>query len=407
MFGRSLSRRRFLRDSALISLAPAIPAFLRRTASGAETNTSGRILVVIQLGGGNDGINTVIPYADEGYAQHRRELRIKDDDLIKLNDQMALHPSLRPMADLLDDGRLAIVQGVGYPNPDRSHDVSMAIWQTARFDPAEHKSYGWLGRATDELAPPAAGAPHSILLGDSSPPVALRGRRSTSIALAHLHDLQIAPGATLSNPSLADGADDLLAFARRTVVDARTAAELIDDAVQASAANAADYPQTELAGRLKSIAQLIKADFATPVYYAIQSGYDTHVAQLPAHGRLLRELAGATKAFLDDLQASGLSDRVLVMGFSEFGRRVEENGSLGTDHGTSGPVFLAGAGLQPGLHQTTPSMTDLEDGDLKMSVDFRSVYATILTNWLQTDPQPVVGGDFPLLDVLPALYANG
>lgn len=400
MFGHTLSRRNFLRDSALISLAPAIPAFLRRTANGATADSDGRILVVVQLSGGNDGINTVIPYADEGYAQHRRELRIDVDDVLRLNDQVGLHPRLEPMADLLDDGRLAIVQGVGYPNPDRSHDVSMAIWQTARFDPAEHKSYGWIGRATDELSQPPGGAPHSVLLGDGSPPVALRGRRSISIELAHLHDLQMTPGAALPNPTLADDADDLLAFARRTVVDARTAAELIDDVVQTSAADAAAYPTTQLATRLKSIAQLIKADFAAPVYYAIQPGYDTHVAQRATHARLLRDLSGAIKAFVDDLQASGLGERVLVMGFSEFGRRVAENGSLGTDHGTAGPVFLAGAGIEPGLHQKTPSMTDLADGDLKMSVDFRSVYATILARWLGVDPEPILGGEFPAVDAL-------
>jgi uncharacterized protein (DUF1501 family) len=364
-----------------------------------DSATDGRILVVIQLDGGNDGVNTVIPFSDEGYAQHRRELRIADDKLIKLNDQVALHPNLRPFADLVEDGRLAIIQGVGYPNPDRSHDVSMSIWQTARFDPDEHKSFGWIGRALDERPQPAAGAPHSILIADRTPPVALRGRRSTSVAMAHLHDLQIKAGATLASPPAADGVDDLLAFARRATLDARSAADLIADVVQTSA-DAAAYPDTGLAGRLKTVAQLIKADFATPVYYAIQSGYDTHSAQLATHGRLLRGLAGAVKAFLDDLQSSGLADRVVVMGFSEFGRRVDENASLGTDHGTSGPMFVAGAGIQAGLHQATPSMTDLTDGDLQMSVDFRSVYASVLSRWLAIDPHPVLGAEFAVLDVV-------
>jgi uncharacterized protein (DUF1501 family) len=383
-------------------MAPAVPAFLSRTARGTGAETNGHILVVIQLDGGNDGINTVIPFADEGYAQHRKELRIADDKLIKLNDQVGLHPNLKPFAELLDDGRLAIVQGVGYPNPDRSHDVSMAIWHTARFDPEEQKSFGWIGRALDVGPQPPDGAPNSILVADRTPPVALHGRRSSSLAFASLADLQIKPGATLSSSPSTGDADDLLSFARRTTLDATSAAARIDDVARTSAADAATYPQTELAGRLKTVAQLIKAGFATPVYYAIQSGYDTHAAQLPAHGRLLRELAGAVKSFLDDLRAAGLADRVLVLGFSEFGRRVEENASLGTDHGTSGPVFLAGAGVRSGLHQSTPSMTDLDGGDLKTSVDFRSVYATVLSKWLTIQPQSILGAEFALLDAINA-----
>ncbi|MFO1092783.1 MAG: DUF1501 domain-containing protein [Planctomycetaceae bacterium] len=400
MFARSVSRRHFLRDSALIAMAPGIPAFLGRTARGADAKTDGRILVVIQMDGGNDGINTVIPFADPGYAEHRKELKIADDKLIKLNDQVALHPNLKPFAELLDDGRLAIVQGVGYPNPDRSHDVSMAIWQTARFDPDEHNSFGWIGRALDAAPQPADGAPHSVLIADRTPPVALRGRRSASVAFTSFGDLQLKSGAALAASPTSTDSDDLLAFARRTALDATATADLVADVARSSAADAAAYPTTELAGRLKTVAQLIKAGFATPVYYAIQSGYDTHAAQLPAHGRLLRELAAAVKAFLDDLKSAGAGDRVLVLGFSEFGRRVEENASLGTDHGTSGPVFLAGAGIKSGLHQATPSMTDLVDGDLRMSVDFRSVYAAILTRWLMIDPLPVLNGEFPTIDAV-------
>jgi uncharacterized protein (DUF1501 family) len=274
----------------------------------------------------------------------------------------------------------------------------MAIWHTARFDADEHKSFGWIGRALDTAPPLQPGTPNSILVADRTPPVALSGRRTSTVSLASLTDLQIDPGATLAATKPGGDSGDLLAFAQRTTLDARFAADRINDVAQA--AGGAQYPQTELAGRLKTVSQLIKSGFETPVYYAIQGGYDTHAAQLPAHGRLLRELAGAIQAFLDDLKASGLSDRVLVLGFSEFGRRVDENGSLGTDHGTAGPVFLAGAGVRAGLHEATPSMTDLEDGDLKMSVDFRRVYATILANWLGIEPQPVLGGEFALLDAV-------
>jgi len=328
MLRAHFNRRQLLQRSALIALAPTVPTFLSRTVRAMEPHNDGRILVVIQLSGGNDGINTVVPFADEGYAQHRDKLRLSTSRLIKVNEQVGLHPALRPAADLLEDGRLAIVQGVGYPNPNRSHDVSMAIWQTARFDPAEHKTFGWIGRAMDGHSAPADGSPHSILLGDENPPITLRGRRSTSVSLAHLNDLKLNSGTELFRTPVADSDNDLLAFARRASLDARSTADLIDEVAKNSTTDGSSYPKTGLAGRLKSIAQLIKADFATPVYYAIQSGYDTHAAQLPTHARLLRELAGAMQAFLDDLQAAGLSERVITLCFSEFGRRVKENASL-------------------------------------------------------------------------------
>ena len=405
MFHARLHRREFVARSSLIALAPSVPAFLTRAARAAENRRDGRILVVIQLSGGNDGINTVVPYADEGYAKNREQLRLPTEQLIKVNDHVGLHPSLRPAADLLEGGRLAIVQGVGYPNPNRSHDVSMAIWQTARLDRSEHKTFGWLGRAMDQRPVPAAGAPHAVLLGDESPPVALRGRRSTSAAMANLQDLKLTSrGAIQENRAASAPVDrqDLAAFARRATLDAYATAELIDEVTQRAARSVSNYPATRLADRLKSVAQLIKADFATPIYYAIQPGYDTHAVQFATHSRLLRELAGAMKAFLDDLRAAQLDDRVLVLCFSEFGRRVKEDASLGTDHGTAGPVFVAGSQIAGGLIGPTPSLTDLEDGDLRVSLDFRQIYATLLEQWLQVSSQEALGGAFELLPLIVA-----
>lgn len=400
MSNAHFNRRQFLKSSSLIAMAPCVPTFLSRTVHAAEVDNDGRVLVVIQLSGGNDGINTVVPYADCGYAEHRKELRLSNERLIKVNDQIGLHPSLRPAADLLENGQLAIVHGVGYPNPNRSHDVSMAIWQTARFDPVEHKTFGWIGRAMDERSAPAYGSPHSILLGDENPPIAMRGRRSTSVSLAHLDDLKLKVDTQLLSSPADSHEDDLLAFARRAALDARTTADLIDDIAKSSEADAASYPRTGLSGRLKSIAQLIKAGFSTPVYYAIQSGYDTHAAQLPTHSRLLSELAGAIKAFQDDLQAAGLADRVLTLCFSEFGRRVKENASLGTDHGTAGPLFVVGPGVNAGLIGQADSMTDLAEGDLKTQTDFRQVYATILEDWLGVSSTTALGGSFDRLKLL-------
>ena len=403
MLRAHLSRRQFLHRSSLIAMAPTVPAFLSRTIRATEPNNEGRSLVVIQLSGGNDGINTVVPFADEGYAKHRDEVRLSRDRLIKVNDQVGLHPALRPAADLLEDGRLALVQGVGYPNPNRSHDVSMAIWQTARFDLAEQKTFGWIGRAMGEHSAAADGSPDSILLGDQNPPIALRGRRSTSVSLAHLDDLKLKADTELLRVPIDNSDDGLLAFARRASLDACSTADLIDEVVKNSAGDTSSYPKTDLAGRLKSMAQLIKADFSTPVYYAIQSGYDTHAAQLPTHARLLRELAGAMRAFHDDLQSAGLSDRVLTLCFSEFGRRVKENASLGTDHGAAGPVLIAGSSVNPGPIGQPPSMTDLANGDLRMHTDFRQVYATILQDWLGLSPASsasALGGSFDRLRLI-------
>lgn len=396
-----LNRRQLLKSSPLVAMAPSVPAFLANSVHAGAIQSDGRILVVVQLDGGNDGINTVVPYADEAYAKHRPKLQLKENNLVKLNDRVGLNSALRAAADLLEDGRLAIIQGVGYPNPNRSHDVSMAIWQTARFDETEHDTFGWIGRATDALQNVSAGTPHSILLGNEAPPVTLRGRRSTSVTFSHPSDLKLKPtAALLSNPAITKQ-ESLLAFAQRTSLDAQATAELIEDATDEDAAMERAYPKTKLAERLKAIGQLIKSDFHTPIYYAIQPGYDTHSAQQFTHRRLLQELSGALKSFLDDMKESGLDDRVVVLCFSEFGRRVAENASEGTDHGTAGPVFLAGSPVLPGLVAEVPSLAeaDLTDGDLTMGIDFRRIYASVLESWLNISPQLVLQDDFEQLDL--------
>ena len=403
---RASTRRTFLNQASLIAISSTVPQFLHRSVFASEA-TNDKILVVIQLDGGNDGINTLVPYADEGYAKHRIALRIATEKLIKVNDTVGFHPALRPAADLLEDGRLAIVQGVGYPNPNRSHGVSNSIWQTARLDPSEH-TFGWLGRATDERARQTDQTPHSVLLGDDAMPIALRGRRSVAISLANLNDLKLSnaeihssakasqeASAFTSNPRTESSpSDDLLAFTRRSALDAFTTSHLIDELRSTHAADSSKYPMTTLASRLQSIAALIKSGFTTQVYYAIQSGYDTHAGQLPTHARLLAELAGGLKAFHNDLKSSGLEERVITLCFSEFGRRVQEDSSLGTDHGTSGPVILVGSAIQPGLFGKPPSLTELDEGDLKTQFDFRRIYASLLKNWLNVASEKSLAGDF-------------
>jgi uncharacterized protein (DUF1501 family) len=358
--------------------------------------------VVIQLDGGNDGINTVVPFGDEAYPKHRRALRLPTSKLFKIGEGIGLHPALRPAAELLESGRLAIVQGVGYPNPNRSHFESMAIWQTARLDGAAAGSSGWLGGALDAAA--SGHGPSAVHIGDQSLPRALMARRAVTSSFADAADLALSlppPEPVRPNPKAADG-DDLSAFVNRTVTSAYATAAEMEAAARRGGGDSSRYPQTELARRLDLMARSIKSGCPARVYYVIQPGYDSHAVQLPAHARLLGELAGALSAFLGDLAAAKLDDRVLVMAFSEFGRRPEENGSLGTDHGTAGPVLIAGPSVRAGLAGEPPSLGDLQDGDLKWSIDFRSVYATLLEQWLKTPAEPVLGGRFATLPLVRA-----
>jgi len=382
------NRRQFLKSSSLVALTPTVPAFLAQTARAAEAEKDERILVVIQLSGGNDGLNTVVPFEDDAYGRNRKALRLPTDRLHKIADGIGLHPSMQGTAKLFEDKRLSIVQGVGYPNPNRSHDVSMAIWQTARFDREEHTGFGWIGRALDALPVPKRNAPSSVLIGNGATPVALRGRKNISSAFNSIEDMladmDLRP-ATSTGESVTAGERDLSSFISQTTVDAYSTADLLTEIVQQKKRTSVSYPSSKLSGQLKLISQLIQADLGTRVYYAMQSGYDTHSVQLNQHGRLLRTLSQGLTAFLDDLAEAGLEDRVLVLCFSEFGRQVKENASSGTDHGTAGPVFLAGTSVNGGLYGQHPDLNALTNNAPNHTTDFRSVYASVLREWLQVE----------------------
>ena len=391
------SRRTFLKTtlhgSALVALSPTIPGFLANTARAAAPERDGRVLVVIQLDGGNDGINTVVPYRDDGYARHRQVLRLAPDKLIKVDDTVGLHPSMTAAAKLLESGQLAIVQGVGYPNPSRSHFRSMAVWHSARLDPEEHAGAGWLGRACDERL--ARGQTFgTYFLGAGPTPAALRGRRALPATLERPEDFAL-DGKTYPREALAEPSDaaDLAAFVRRSALDAYVAADRMADLARADNGTVRAGGDG-LSARLALIGRLIKSGAGARVYYTQQTGYDTHAAQLNTHANLLFELASALASFQKDLTDAQLADRVAVLCFSEFGRRVAENGSDGTDHGTAGPVFLVGDRVRPGLTGRTPSLVDLEDGDVKTSIDFRRVYAAVLRDWLSLPSESALGGTF-------------
>jgi len=386
-----LTRRGFLKASSLLALAPTMPVFLANTARAADPMQEGRILVVVQLDGGNDALNTVVPHSDPEYAKLRPNLKIAAKELIKVNDAVGLHPAVRPLADLLEKGRLAVIPGVTYPNPNRSHFRSMAIWQTAKFDEEDHKGYGWLGRALD------ATSGSSTLIGGGSIPTALRARRSSALSLTSTADLILADAATAKQAVGAAPNDDLLAFVRRQAVDGYSAAEKLAGLKKISGG---PYPGTPLADRLRLTAGLLKSDLGARVFYTLQSGYDTHAAQRFTHANLLGEFAGAVQAFFADLEQAQLAERVVLLAFSEFGRTIKENGSGGTDHGTTGCVFVVAPKVKNGLVGTMPSLTDLEGGEPKMTTDFRCVYATLLDQWLHCSSEKVLGAKFDKLALL-------
>jgi uncharacterized protein (DUF1501 family) len=383
-----LSRRSFL-QSSLLALSPTVPVFIARTAQAADKGKDQRILVIVQLDGGNDALNTVIPYADPSYARLRPTLEVEKKNVVKVTDEVGLHPALRPLDKLLQSGELAVLPGVGYPNPNRSHFASMAIWHTARFDPEERAGYGWLGRALD----PSEGSSYVI---SSAVPRAVRGRRSTAVALSRLDDVMLSDPFSARKAAGVKGnsSNDLLEYIRRQTVDAHATGEKL---AKLASVQGGKSPQTGLALRLQLISRLLKSDLGSRVFYTIQGGFDTHASQRFTHAGLLAEFAEAAAAFFDDLKESKLAERVALLVFSEFGRTIKENGSGGTDHGTAGAVFLAGPGVKGGLVGKMPSLTDLSGGEPRMTTDFRRIYAAVLSDWLGLPARDALGGKFDRL----------
>jgi uncharacterized protein (DUF1501 family) len=412
------SRRKFLQAvsaaasagaAGLVSLAPRAPGFLLETAACGAESPGERVLVVVQLSGGNDGLNTVVPYADEAYRKNRPSLALGEASVLKIDDSLGLHNSLRGFSQLLDNRQLTIVQGVGYPNPNRSHFESMDIWHTASNPPGERTS-GWLGRTFNERPQPSGAAdPPALHLGEETQPLALAARNVTCPSIRSLEQFKLDTGGdeqqreAIQALALAarNGASDLLNF----VQTRSTAALQISRRLQASTETYKTdiaYPGTSLGQKLKQVAQLIDAGLASRVYYVTLDGFDTHSDQAAAHAGLLEQLGSALVAFAEDLQDHAHLDRVVTLVFSEFGRRVDENASRGTDHGAAAPTFLMGSRVRPGLVGQHPSLTDLGDGDLKFHTDFRAVYAALLEKWLGWPAGPILGDGIAPLDLLQA-----
>jgi uncharacterized protein (DUF1501 family) len=404
------TRRDFLKSSSLIALGSTVPSFLGRTALAAplagKPGSKDTILVVVQLTGGNDGLNTVIPYADENYKKLRPTLAIPKDQVKKIDDSVGLHPALDGLAGLLQDQALCVVQGVGYPNPTQSHFDSMDYWQAARTKPP--LTEGWIGRALKQMN--NAPAFHIAATNESSP-LALAGAPVRAPSLTTLEDFQVKTSASGSmerkeqkmviegavKPA-STGTPNLLDFVQRTAVNTYASSDRLREIGKNYQAKAT-YPQTNLANRLKLAAQLIDAGLGARIFYVTHENYDTHAGQANSHRTLLAELSGAITAFYKDLAARGQGDRVCLMTFSEFGRRARENGSKGTDHGSGAPMFLVGGKMKAGAVGKHPSLTELEMGNLKHSVDFRQVYASVLDRWLGVTSQDVLGPGYEAVDV--------
>ncbi len=395
-------------SSGMLSLAPLAPRFLLESAAQGAERRGDSILVVVQLTGGNDGLNTVIPFADDGYRQHRSSLAIDKKQVLKIDEAHGFHPALRGFAKLLEARQLAIVQGVGYPNPNRSHFESMDIWHTAHTK-VDKQPGGWLGRAMDaqqrDLAKQSDTA--ALHVGDEPQPLALAARAVATPSIRSLERFKLETGGDPARRTMITTAtqlprasqSDLLKFVQTSSTAALAASQRIE-AAALDYKTPVKYPATALAGKLKSVAQLIDAGLTTRIYYVALDGFDTHSNQAAAHQGLLEQLGDAVAAFTEDLVHHGHGDRVATLMFSEFGRRVQENASRGTDHGAAAPLFIAGTKLKPGLIGKHPSLSDLDDGDLKHHTDFRAVYAALLENWLGWPAGPVIGEMFNPVDFL-------
>ena len=410
------SRRKFLAavsaaaTSGLVSFSPHAPRFLLEGAAYGGERTGDNVLVVVQLSGGNDGLNTVVPYKDETYRTRRASLALGEASVLKIEAGLGLHPSLTGLATLLEKRHLAIVQGVGYPNPNRSHFESMDIWHTAHTQPQD-RAAGWLGRAFDARRALLAESPDppALHLGAEDQPLALAARDVPSPSIRSLDQFRLETGGDVrQREAIAaaaaaprQSASDLLKFVQTRA----TSALEVSRRIEASAGEyktPVKYPGTPLAEKLKRVAQLIDAGLATRVYYVALDGFDTHSDQAAAHAGLLSQLGGALAAFAEDLEAHQQLGRVLTLVFSEFGRRVEENASRGTDHGAAAPLFLVGNRVKAGLVGKHPSLGDLADGDLKFHTDFRAVYAAALEQWLGWPAAPIVGEAFVPAKVIEA-----
>ena len=369
------------------------------------------VLIVVQLTGGNDYMNTVVPYGDPLYADNRSTVRVAEEDVLPIDGHYGFNPVLSPLKELYDDGRVAVINGIGYPNPNRSHFRAMDIWHTC--EPERVATEGWLGRVIRDLDPQAENVLTGVNFGRGLPrAMALQGVPVASVGSLENHGFltgitdeerrtrALDVFARMYAPAIGTG--PALDYLGRTGMDALKGADILR-AATGGYSSTVEYAETQIAQNLRNIARTHLAGLGTRVFYTAQAGYDTHSGQMPVQTQLLSELAAGIGDFFADLREHDASQDVLMMVFTEFGRRVKDNGS-GTDHGSGGAAFVIGDAVAGGMHGVYPSLQEdaLLDGDLHFQVDFRSVYATVIEKWMGLDSQPVVGGNFERLDFIQA-----
>ena len=376
------------------------------------TTTDNNKLVVVQLSGGNDYLNTVVPYGNGLYYDFRGAIHIKPEDVLPIDDQTGFRPGMEAIKRLWDEGKVAIIHGIGYPNPNRSHFRSMDIWHTALPDDIGHE--GWLGRATEELDPNGENVLTAVNFGRGLPralgkrgvPVASVGNLETYGLFTDVDDESRRKTVLNTFAKMygsANGGDAVMEFLGQTGTDALKGADILRTAVDKYQSNV-EYASSSIGQSMRDAAQVMFADLGTRIYYTQQGSYDTHAGELATHHQLWSEMSAAIGDFMDDMDEHNAGDDTSLLLFSEFGRRIKDNGS-GTDHGSGGVAFLIGNNVNGGVYSSYPSLKERDhlEGDLHFNNDFRITYTSILEDWLGLDPVPIVNGTFEKFD----FFRNG
>jgi uncharacterized protein (DUF1501 family) len=394
-----IKRREFLQAGSLATASFMVPKFLKAFETGKLVPPGNKVVVVLQLSGGNDGLNTVIPIRNDIYYSNRPRIGIEKAKALSITDEVGLHPALTAFADAFHDGDLGILNNVGYPNPDRSHFRSMDIWHTASQS-NEYITSGWIGRYLDAQCTGCA-HPTQALEVDDILSLALKGEHTNGLAFKDPKRLFGTSNEKFFkevSKSHGDHHDEQpVEYLYKTMAETLSSADYIFKQSKLHPSTT-EYPNTNLGKDLKTIASLIFSDINTKVYYVSLGSFDTHINQEAQQQRLFKEMNDAVGAFIKDLKANNRFNDVLFFTFSEFGRRVSQNASGGTDHGTANNMFLLSGGLkEKGLINAMPDLSDLDQGDLKYKVDFKNVYATVLNKWLNADDQKILGKQFESL----------
>jgi uncharacterized protein (DUF1501 family) len=372
------------------------------------SNKEKRSVVVVQLSGGNDALNTVIPYNNELYYDFRPYVNIAQDDVLKIDDELGFNPAMAPIKRLWDEGKVAVINGVGYSNPNRSHFRSMDVWHTANNENVGQE--GWLGRAIRDINPGGENVLTGVNFGRGLPralyakgvPVASVGNLETYGLFPDMKEdaARILALEAFSQMYGGQGKDIIARFITQTGIDALKGADILRVAPQRYSSSV-EYADNPIAQNMKSIAQVMCADLGTRVYYTQHGSFDTHASELTSHAKLWSDVSGAIGDFMDDLKEHGKDEDTLVVMFSEFGRRIKDNGA-GTDHGSGGVAFVIGTPVSGGTFGQFPSLHEKDqlEGDMHFTNDFRCTYSTILEQWLGLDPVPIVNGVFEQFDFI-------